>query len=365
MAIMLDALFAPFAIKNLRLKNRLVLAPMSRYQNEGGIPDAALAKFYAERAPDLGLVMTGAVAVDLPAANNHPKLANINAGSSAGWQQVVEAVHNAGSPISMQLWHAGPLFNVAPDYQPAPIKSPSGLVTPGRKVGEPMSETDIADCIDAFATAAKLAKDLGFDAIEVHAGHGFLLDAFFWKGINQREDGWGGLVLPARARFALEVVKAVRKAVGDEMLVSLRVSQWKEQDYTVKLAASPLELEQWLVPFVEAGIDMISCSQRRFWEPEFKGSELNFAGWVRKVTGAPTITVGSVGLSTDVMTFFEGAIPEHRPLDELMRRLDADEFDLVAVGRALLADPDWVRKVRENRIMDLKQPDPKAIMQWI
>ena len=149
------------------------------------------------------------------------------------------------------------------------------------------------------------------------------------------------------------------------MLLTMRVSQWKAQAYTVKLAATPQELEQWLMPFVEARVDMLNCSQRRFWEPEFQGSNLNFAGWVKKVAATPTITVGSVGLTDDVMIFFDGVIPQHRPLDDLLRRLKNEEFDLVAVGRALLADKDWVCKIRENRIADLHNPDPKEIMQWI
>ena len=118
----------------------------------------------------------------------------------------------------------------------------------------------------------------------------------------------------------------------------MRISQWKEQDYAAKLVESPAELDAWLMPFEDAGVDLFDCSQRRFWEPEFEGSSLNLAGWVRKVTGVPVITVGSVGLSNDMMTFFHGEVTSHRPLDELLRRFDAGEFDLVAIGRTILSD---------------------------
>jgi 2,4-dienoyl-CoA reductase-like NADH-dependent reductase (Old Yellow Enzyme family) len=83
--------------------------------------------------------------------------------------------------------------------------------------------------------------------------------------------------------------------VGEEFTIILRLSQWKQQDYKTRLAFTPNEMEDWLLPLKEAGVDIFHCSQRRFWEPEFEGSDLNFAGWAKKITGQPTITVGSVG----------------------------------------------------------------------
>ena len=360
------SLFQSFAIKNLQLQNRFVLAPMSRYQNEGGIPNADFAEYHRLRAAgELGLTITGATAIDRPSANNHPKLANINAASRQGWQDTVDAVHAAGGPIVLQLWHAGALHNVAPDFKPGPLESPSGLEKPGKVVGEPMTDAQIADCIDSFAQATVLANAIGFDSVEVHAAHGFLLDQFFWDGTNRRADHWGGSTLEARSRFALEVVKAVKKVLAPEAPLFMRVSQWKEQDYGVKLAASPQALESWLAPFVDAGVDVLDCSQRRFWEPEFDGSSLNFAGWVKKVTGVPVITAGSVGLSTDVMSFLYGETARRTPLDELVRRFEAGEFDLVAVGRTLLADPDWIVRVREGRDGELDDLVPEDMLKWI
>jgi 2,4-dienoyl-CoA reductase-like NADH-dependent reductase (Old Yellow Enzyme family) len=113
-------------------------------------------------------------------------------------------------------------------------------------------------------------------------------------------------------------------------------------------------MEAWLNPLVDAGVDILHCSQRRFWEPEFEGSDLNFAGWAKKLTGAATITVGSVGLSGEFLAAFAGESSQPSSLEELMRRLDRGDFDLVGVGRALLADPQWVQKVREQRTDELK-----------
>lgn len=144
-----------------------------------------------------------------------------------------------------------------------------------------------------------------------------------------------------------------RQAVGPEFPIGLRISQWKLQDYAAKLATTPEEMEAWLAPLVQAGVDVFHCSQRRFWEPEFAGSDLNFAGWAKKLTGKTTITVGSVGLSGDFLPAFKGEASTPSSLDELLRRLDRGDFDLVAVGRALLADAGWARKINEGRLSEL------------
>jgi 2,4-dienoyl-CoA reductase-like NADH-dependent reductase (Old Yellow Enzyme family) len=112
-------------------------------------------------------------------------------------------------------------------------------------------------------------------------------------------------------------------------------------------------MEQWLIPLAEAGVDIFHCSQRRVWEPEFTGSDLNFAGWAKKLTGKTSITVGSVGLSGDFLDAFKGEASTPSSLDELLRRFDRGDFDLVAVGRALLADAGWARKIREGRSSEL------------
>ncbi|MCA6261650.1 MAG: 12-oxophytodienoate reductase, partial [Phenylobacterium sp.] len=128
-----------------------------------------------------------------------------------------------------------------------------------------------------------------------------------------------------------------------------RISQWKQQDFTVKMAPTPKELEAWLTALTEAGADILHCSQRRFWEPEFEGSDLNFAGWAKKLTGVPTITVGSVGLSGEFVAAYAGEASQPASIDDLLRRLEREEFDLVAVGRALLQDPNWAVKIHQGR----------------
>jgi 2,4-dienoyl-CoA reductase-like NADH-dependent reductase (Old Yellow Enzyme family) len=233
---------------------------------------------------------------------------------------------------------------------------PSGLDMEGNKVSEPMTEEEIAKVIQAYADAAVNAQQAGFDGVELSGGHGLLIDQFFWEKTNQRTDRYGGDFLK-RTRFAAEIVQAVRAAVGPDYPVSLRLSQWKMTDYTAKLVDTPEQLEQFLNVLVKAGVDIFHISTRRFWEPEFAGSELSLAGWVKKLTGKTTITVGSVGINDDPA---EGEEAEQQGLAELLKRLDNQEFDLVAVGRALLGDPAWAKKIREGRMEDIQAFTPEA-----
>jgi 2,4-dienoyl-CoA reductase-like NADH-dependent reductase (Old Yellow Enzyme family) len=264
--------------------------------------------------------------------------------------------------MAPQLWHVGAVRSRSADWSPpGSYDSPSGLSSPGKQFGEGMTDEEVADAIAAFAAAAADAKRLGFDAVELHGAHGYLIDQFFWDGTNLREDAFGGPQLPGRARFAAEILKAVRTAVGPDYPVIIRLSQWKQQDFTAKLAHTPAEMEAWLVPLAEAGADAFHCSQRRFWEPEFEGSDLNFAGWAKKLTGKVSITVGSVGLSGEFVASYGGEASTPASLDELLRRLERGDFDLVAVGRALLQDPQWVVKVREDRRNELMNYEASAL----
>jgi 2,4-dienoyl-CoA reductase-like NADH-dependent reductase (Old Yellow Enzyme family) len=301
--------------------------------------------------------------VDRPASLNDPNIPRFHGEAElAAWKRVVDEVHAGGGLIAPQLWHVGAVRSRSETWQPpGPYDSPSGYSSPGKQFGEPMSEEEVADAIRAFADAAANAKALGFDAIELHGAHGYLIDQFFWDGTNVREDAYGSKELPGRARFAADILRAVRKAVGPDYPVIIRVSQWKQQDFTVKLAHDPKALEAWLGPLVDAGADVIHCSQRRFWEPEFDGSDLNFAGWTKKITGVPTITVGSVGLSGDFIGGYAGEKSEPASLDRLEEMLDRGDFDMVAVGRALLQDPEWVVKIREGRHAELSAFDRSAM----
>lgn len=363
-----DALFQPFRVRSLELSNRIVMAPMTRSFSPGGVPGENVAAYYRRRAEaGVGLILSEGTVIDRPASRNDPGIPFFHGSAAlAGWQRVIDGVHAAGGRMGPQPWHTGSVVSFLTEWRPdVPVESPSGLIAPGQPRGVAMSDEDIADTVAAFGRAAAEAKRLGFDVVEIHGAHGYLIDQFFWAGTNERADRFGGATLRERARFAAEVVASTRAAVGPDYPIILRLSQWKQQDYAVRLADTPGAMADWLVPLVEAGADVLHCSQRRFWEPEFPEIDgeagLNFAGWAKKLTGAATLSVGSVGLSGDFIGSFGGEGSEATGLDNLVRRMEREEFDLIAVGRALLNDPLWVTKVRTGDIAGLRGFDAAAL----
>lgn len=347
-----DLLFRPFESEKLTLKNRIVMAPMTRSFSPGNVANDMNAEYYRKRAAGgVGLIVTEGTCVGHKAANGYPNIPYIATDEQIeGWKQVVELVHAEGGKIMPQLWHVGSLRRAGtmPEGD-VPGYGPSGLVMPGKKRCHEMTEEDIQDVIRAFADSAKLAQSVGFDGVEVHGAHGYLLDQFFWEGLNERADKWGGSLVK-RTRFAAEIIKAIRAEVGPDFPIILRWSQWKQQEYSARLANTPEELAEFLKPLSDAGVDIFHCSTRRFWEPEFEGSDLNLAGWTKKITGKPTITVGSVGLDVAFAEEGQTGFSEAKPvsLEKLTDRMENDEFDLAAVGRALIANPDWANKVKES-----------------
>lgn len=366
-----DVLFRPFSVGSLTLSNRIVMAPMTRVQAPNGIPGESNATYYRKRAEGgVGLILSEGTVVDRPASRYETGIPVFHGKSAlSGWKGVIDAVHAAGGRMGPQLWHTGSTRSMSGWEPEVPVESPSGLVGPGDLRGTAMSEEAIADTVAAFAQAAADAKQLGFDTVEIHGAHGYLIDQFFWQGTNQRADRYNGATIKERARFAAEVVGAMRAAVGPGFPIILRVSQWKQQDYGARLAATPAEMADWLVPLVEAGVDVLHCSQRRFWEPEFPEIDgeagLNFAGWAKKLTGAATISVGSVGLSSDFFGAFGGQGSQSDGLEKLVERMERDEFDLIAVGRALISDPAWPRKIQSGDTAHLKGFEAAALAELV
>ncbi len=360
-------LFQPLKLRGLTLPNRIVMAPMTRSFSPDGVPGQDVADYYARRAgADVGLIVTEGTTINRGGASNDPRVPNFHTEAAlAGWQNVTEAVHGKGGKIAPQLWHVGMARKPGTGPHPdATSDSPSGLTHTGKQVLPVPTESEIADMVAAYASAAADAARLGFDAIEIHGAHGYLIDEFFWNVMNQREDKYGG-GLAERATFAGEIIAACRNAVGEEMPIILRFSQWKQQDYDARLAETPEALEAFLKVFVDAGVDVLHASQRRWWEPEFAEIDgdkgLNLAGWCKKLTGLPSITVGSVGLSSDFIGAFMGQDSKTQPISGVIERLDKGEFDMIAVGRALLQDPLWAQKIKDGRINELTNYDAKAL----
>lgn len=356
------SLFRPFFYNRLTLKTRIVMAPMTRGFSPGGVPTEDVAEYYARRARNgVGLIITEGTIIDHPTASPGSSIPNFFGEEALrGWARVRERVHAEGGRIMPQLWHAGIARDPSADVPNRGLSSstPSGIDSFGRKVLEPMTDAAIADVIDAFARAAADARRLGFDGVELHGAHGYLIDAFFWDRTNRRTDAYGGK-MRERTRFAVEIIRAIRARVGPDFPVTIRLSQWKSGQYDATLWETPTELSVFLGLLLDAGIDMFHMSTRRFWLPAFQGSSLPLAAWVKKITDRPVITVGSVGLSG---VFERGVLEASTPMsvDALVERLEQNEFDLVAVGRALLADPEWASKLRDGREGELIGYSPEA-----
>jgi len=353
-----EKLFQPFSLGSLSLKNRTVMAPMTRTFSPKGVPTEDVAAYYRRRAEgDVGLIITEGTIISHKASNGYERVPAIYGEQAlAGWKHVVDEVHAAGGKIMPQLWHVGSVRKegIGPDKS-VPAYSPSGLYKPGAENGVAMSKADIDEVIASFAQAASDAKNIGFDGVEIHGAHGYLIDQFFWQGTNIRTDEYGGS-FENRSRFAVEIVQAVRAAVGKGFPIVFRFSQWKQQEYSARLAQTPEQLQTFLNLLTDAGVDIFHASTRRFWLAEFEGSDLNLAGWTKKLTNKPVITVGSVGLDADFLGEDNADLSgSSNPtgIEALHLRLNNDEFDLVAIGRALLVDPNWVQKIRDNKTEEL------------
>ena len=348
------ALFDPVMLGSLELRNRIVMAPMTRAFSPGGVPGANVAKYYRRRAEGgVGLIITEGTWIGHPSASNDPNVPNFYGDEAlAGWREVCRQVHSAGAKIVPQLWHVGAAAKseVAEIYAEQVADEtgrlgPSGLVKAGVEGGRAMIASEIEAIIEAYADAAADAAALGFDGVEIHGAHGYLIDQFLWHETNARSDGFGGDIAE-RTRFAAEIVRRIRSRTSPDFPIILRFSQWKMQDYGARPWPTPEDLETFLRPLVDAGVDIFHWSQRRYWDPEFAGSELNLAGWTRKLSGKPTITVGSVTLSAEMIaTLMEGETATPRSIIDLVGRLERQEFDLVAIGRALITNPDWPKVI--------------------
>lgn len=371
-------LFAPIRINSLVLPNRIAMAPMGRCFADGGIIASGYADYYRRRVEGgAGLILGEASAISPAASSNPTSPSFYGAAALEAWRGPIEAVHSAGGMFMPQIWHAG--LARAPGTEPytdVPSIGPSDWYIPntdenlrpqpGYHYGKPMSESQIAEVIAQFGDAAEAAKALGCDGVEIHGAHGYLIDQFLWSSMNRRTDKYNG-TLRERARFAAEVVAEVRRRTGPDFPILFRFSQWKLQDYDARVVECPDDVAQLVEPLGDAGVDLFHVSVRRFWEPAFHGSERTLSGWVRALSGRPTMTVGSVTMdqpfgvgAKDYSAHFlntQGAkldFAQPVSMDRLMTLFDRGEFDMVAVGRAMLSNPDWANLVRRGSYEDLK-----------
>jgi 2,4-dienoyl-CoA reductase-like NADH-dependent reductase (Old Yellow Enzyme family) len=363
----LAPLFQPFPFGRVTLGNRIVMAPMTRRHSPGGVPGTDVAAYYRRRAAGgVGLIITEGTTIDHPGSPGHASVPAFHgAAALAGWRDVVAGVHEAGGAIIPQIWHVGMRRRPGTEPDPAvPGFGPMEIVEDRQLVVKAMTQADIDEIVASYARAAADAEQCGFDGVEIHGAHEYLPDAFFWEVTNQRTDEYGGS-LENRVRFAVEVVRAVRAAVNRDFPVVFRFSQWKLSAYSARIATTPDELGRILRPLAQAGVDIFHASTRRFWEPAFEGSPLTLAAWTRELTGKPVIAVGSIGLDRafvpGIPTEADKPGAEFSNLVELSRGIARGDFDLAAVGRALLSEPDWANKLRDGQERDIKPFERAAL----
>lgn len=355
-------LFQPYKLKNLNLRNRIVMAPMTRNQSPNGVPTDEVAKYYERRAiGEVGLIITEGIELSHKASSAYPNVPRLDTEKARdGWKKVVHAIKKNNGSVIAQLWHCGGFRKLGMGPNPkVPGYTASGLVKPGKRVAHAMTIDDINETIEAYASDAEFCEKIGFDGVEIHGAHGYLIDNFLWEGTNLRDDKYGGSI-ENRSNFVTEIVKAVKSRVSDDFIVGLRFSQWKQHDFDAKLADTVDELEKVILPPVNAGLDYLHSSMRRFWESEFPNSDENLASWTKKISNITTIGVGSVGLDTDFIDMTASANPTS--IDKAIEDISNEKYELIAVGRALIADPNWVIKMQEGRLSDMTPYTKEALM---
>jgi 2,4-dienoyl-CoA reductase-like NADH-dependent reductase (Old Yellow Enzyme family) len=207
---------------------------------------------------------------------------------------------------------------------------------------EAMSIQQIEQTVNEFAHAAGRAKMAGFDAIELHGANGYLIHEFMNSQSNQRDDEFGGDIA-VRSEFAASIIRAIRSEIGD-LPLGIRLSQHAVNDFDWTTWADQTELQQCLAPLVDGGLDMLHSSGYRLEAPAFADGE-TLAGALKRLSGLPVIGSGGVTYSNTTAESFAGKPAELADPAAANAALVDGQCDLIAVGRAMIANPDWGHKV--------------------
>jgi N-ethylmaleimide reductase len=340
---MSNTLFTPTQLGSLSLKNRIVMAPMTRSRAVGNVPNALMEQYYRLRA-DAGLIITEGTSPS-PNGLGYARIPGLfDEEQARGWRRVTDGVHEAGGRIFVQLMHTGRVSHPANLPVGASILAPSAIAVPGEMwtdangmqphpVPRAMSEADIAQSIAEYAASARLAVKAGFDGVELHAANGYLIDQFLNTASNQRDDRWGSSV-DNRIRFAVEVAKATVAAIGAER-VGMRISPYGVFNGQV----------------ADAGMDELYLRLI---------DELNALGLLyihvvdHSAMGAPEV---SPVLKANIRAAFKGKYILSGGYDVARANADLDEQrgDLVAFGRPFISNPDLVARLKSGR--ELVAPD--------
>ena len=314
----------PIVINRLRLRNRIVMPPMATGRADRGMPDAPLADYYAARAGATGLIILEHEYVSPEGMARGTQLSMADDAVIPAYAALAEAVHRRGAAIFAQLSHAG---SQARDSG-LPAISPSGI--PAREGGnssEPMTVEDIDRVRRAFAAAAVRAREAGFDGVEIHSAHGYLLNQFYSPLTNLRRDDYTGSTLAGRTRLHAEILRAVREAVGGDYPIAIRFGACDYREGGSEIADIPAACRI----FQEAGADLLDISGGL---NSYVIPGVTRPGWFSELS-----TAAKAGASVPVL--LTGGVTTAAQAEDLLRQGAAD---LIGVGRAMLKDPDWAVK---------------------
>jgi len=340
----LSHILSPVSIKSLQLANRVVMPPMGTgLGNADGTVSAETIAYLKRRAHGgPGLIITEITAVHPLGVVTPNQLGAYDDRFIPGLKQLIAVGHEAGCKIAMQIHHAGResffLLNEGKAIGPSAIPSIIYRTAPREMTAE-----DIQEAIVAFGVAAARGQEAGFDGVEIHCAHGYLLTQFLSALSNQRTDQYGGSTLTERSRFVIEVIEEVRRRIGPDCPLSVRIST----EESIKGGYTADEMQTIMPAMVQAGADIIHASFGTHGSPAGITSappeyESGFNAWLaRKVKDVVDVPVIAVGRFTDPAQ-----------ADEVIARGDAD---LVAFGRQFLADPDFLLKAKAGRSSDIRR----------
>ncbi|MEM6347977.1 MAG: alkene reductase [Bacteroidota bacterium] len=329
-------LFSPFALGNIELKNRVVMAPLTRTRALGNIPNELMAEYYGQRA-EAGLIITEGTSPS-PNGLGYPNIPGVfSEAQVAGWRKVTDTVHEKGGRIFVQIMHTGRVSH--PDNLPeggrvlGPSAVPSGVemyTLKGKKevlpTPEAMSAADIEEAIEEYVQAAKNAIAAGFDGVELHGANGYLIEQFIHPHTNQREDEFGGS-LEKRAQFALSVARRVVDAIGADK-VGIRLSPFGQNNNLPAYDTVEPTYLYLAEKLSEIGILYIHTVDH-------------------SSMGAPVVPLA---FKQRLRAAFQGKIILSGGYDAERAEADlqADLGDVVAFGRPFIGNPDLVERLKSN-----------------
>lgn len=340
----LSSILSPLKIRSMELSNRVVMPPMGTNlgRKDGTVSDENLAYMARRAKGQPGLIITEITGVHPDGVVGPSQIGAYDDRFIPGLAKMAEAAHNEGCKIAMQIHHTGreSLYLLGKGRAMAPSAIPS-IVFKG--MPREMTIEDIQETIACFGSAARRAREAGFDAVEIHGAHGYLLTQFLSALTNQRSDHYGGETLKERSRFVLEVITEVRKQVGPDYPVSIRLSA---QEF-IKGGYSADDMQTIIPDMVKAGVDVIHASFGTHGSPggitQAPGEYApGFNVWIaKKIKDVTSVPVIAVGRFTDPAA-----------ADSAIAKGDAD---LIAFGRQFLADPDFLVKAKAGRTADIRQ----------